>query len=423
MEKHSEKQKDTKSDSSPQTFDALALLIEHKTTVKGADYAAKPADLDLNPAEISKINPKEPTAVFLDKFKNAPPASINSLEKGQPTKSDLPVGHGDVSAMAAEQNGFNVVRVDDKAGLASELAGIEKDVSNGKLPLGKGDVINISMGQEQEFGSMSYPWASQLFGTNINKNNVGNPGVQKVIREKMEALAKKPGSDADQTAARDALSIQDSVNRLQKKGIQIMHAQPDKPNTFDAEFMNGKMELTANGTDGKVASFATDNKLSKPMPGVFQVQFPSYDIFNQAKVSDHSIRTPRDGSFSIKAGDKIYNYGPATNGESFDGSGAVKIAPNGDVSKLRPDFAALTTNPSNKAQPLADSASAAGSGGSYKFEAASVLPPLKIVHTKPASTERLTDTTFGSIVGTSFVNIVALAAEKDKLKAEKLLAH
>lgn len=95
--------------------------------------------------------------------------------------------HGEFSARLAEANGFNAIRVQQNgmegkeiSDFSKSLNGIADQIDSGKLKLGKGDVINVNLGQLDP----SFEQINKLLGSNkdntITPENVKNPETQKI---------------------------------------------------------------------------------------------------------------------------------------------------------------------------------------------------------------------------------------------------
>jgi hypothetical protein len=257
-------------------------------------------------SDTSKLDPNKPTALFLDNFNRGKtiqglttdrksaldqdtieiPLNSNTAQvsKNHSQETEMGFTHGEFSARMAEKNGYNAIRVqqndiESQSSLSrfdKSLNGIADKVDSGELKLGKGDVVNVSAGNVD----LSFDQVNQLLGSNndnmITPDNVKNPDTQKDILNRLEANTKDPNlNPALQSFSQQLLDTNKGIQRLQDKGIEVIHAGANKGNdTFSLEFMKADHELASvDPRTGKLDSFSPDHSRTTPANGVYPVRF------------------------------------------------------------------------------------------------------------------------------------------------------
>lgn len=264
--------------------------------------------------DTKSLDPKKPTAVFLDNFKSPfsgdlfrdkktnkltvssrTEFALNTVatvsETGVPHLSETGFTHGEVSARLAERNGFNAVRLqlnDTPAGFADfskHLNGIADLVDSGKLKLGKGDVVNASVGNNDP----TFDDVNTILGSNdsnrITPENISDPKVQKDLLGRLDKLATDEKQSPEvRDWARIMVDTNKAIERLQGQGIEVVHAAANTgPGTVSLEFLRANHELSSfDPKTGKVDKFATDHRHVTQGDGVLPIRFrPGTEVGGQ----------------------------------------------------------------------------------------------------------------------------------------------
>lgn len=210
-------------------------------------------------------NPKAPTVAFADVFN----------VKDQYLANNTTVSHGEISRKAAENNGFNTVALDldntrDKFGnkdFSKDLNAIDKKIDNGELKLGKGDALNISMGNEDP----TFKQASDFVGFPVTRENLAE-NREKILNRMNEIKEDPSRSESDRATANRVVETNKAIDKLQGKGVEVIHAAGNEGNDkFSWEFMNAKTQLSSNKPDGTADSFSADHSLTTKGNGVIPV--------------------------------------------------------------------------------------------------------------------------------------------------------
>ncbi|MGD9681294.1 MAG: hypothetical protein AB7W16_08920 [Candidatus Obscuribacterales bacterium] len=255
--------------------------------------------------DTSNLDPNKPTVLFLDQF-NSPHAGqlfsdpathkltiatrteipVNQVagktEQGTPLLSETGFTHGEFSARMAKENGFNAVRVQQElkegelTDFSKSLNGIADMVDSGKLNLGKGDVINVSLGN----GDLDFTQLNTLLGSTrdnqITPENIGNPEVQNDILTRLDGVAKDPKvAPTIREWARNSVESNKAIERLQAKGIEVVHAAANTgPGSVSIEFLKANHELSSvDPTTGKPDKFTTVHGHTTEANGVLPIRF------------------------------------------------------------------------------------------------------------------------------------------------------
>lgn len=262
--------------------DKPAEPVKPAAPQEATSIVGKPANFD----------PKNPTVAFVDSFT---PDDRQNLGRG------TDVTHGEFSAGSAEANGFNSFRVQANSGngnsFAQILENVEKKINTGELPLGKGDVVNISLGNPD----LTFEQASQVFGFEINKDNLAQNKDR--ILEKAKEFAQDQNNGELREIFENIVKSNEAISRLQEKGITVMHAAGNNgPDRFSLEFMNANMQLNSQ-TDGKPDGFSAAHNLTSPGDGKFKFTreadmtspTPIRDQRGVVRVEDSNVKFPISG--------------------------------------------------------------------------------------------------------------------------------
>jgi hypothetical protein len=213
-----------------------------------------------------KLGNNPPTVVVLDNFRGDY-EDFNGRAGGP--------AHGEISASAAEQNGFNVIRLQYKDDVSKVLAQINRDIDSGKLPkLGRGDVLNMSFANGIAFSDISFKDASDMLGVKITPDNLADKEVQKKIISALGRLAAHGKDPKKAKAAEETLAELREIKKLQGRSIEVIAAAGNHgPDHFDLSIIGVDERLSALGLDGKPAAFSARNSTTKDTKGVYEVKY------------------------------------------------------------------------------------------------------------------------------------------------------
>ncbi|CAM6000431.1 unnamed protein product [Sphagnum balticum] len=230
--------------------------------------------------DLSALDKKRPTVAFFDNFDW-------SKDEHPSFKFDgMYLGHGLVSALSAAKNGYNVVPVEvgDSPANGSLLKDLSDTIKNGTLPLGRGDVVNISLGENMSTYAMS----------TVKVPGTGDPSFEKVneklkhsgfnfkitpenLKENREhlldALSKMAQDKSDpewQKRAQSAVEANAAIKEIQDRGIEIVHAAGnDGPDHVDLNFLRAEHQLSSiDPVTQKIDQFSANNSLTEPEDGM-----------------------------------------------------------------------------------------------------------------------------------------------------------
>ena len=263
-----------------------------------------------------EFNPSLPNLVVFDSFatKDVP----LTFKEGENASK---ISHGEISAKAAEAQGFqNVFRVErgaleldpdtiqqilfqpDKVAalatlvegeLASGIEALEHKVNSGEIPLGKGDAVIMSFGNGLD---PTFAEASTRFGVDLTPENLASKRSE--FLERLKTISQDPNHPEFRMAA-NILRVNDALGRLQEKGIHVIHASGNQgPERFSPGFMNAFSQVKALRPSGKVWELSADHSLAVVAgQGHFQVHL-------DPQTSDFLIRNS-DLQRPIKIADRV----------------------------------------------------------------------------------------------------------------------
>jgi len=271
----------------------------------GDKTAGEPAEPFEILGDATNLDPNKPTVLFLDQFKSPHDAELFSdpktkkltigtrteipvnkvsgtTEQGTPLVSETGFTHGEFSARLAEKNGFNAIRAqqhlsgDSLTDFSKSLNGIADMIDSGKLKLGKGDVINVSLGN----GDLTFTQLNALLGSTpdnqITPQNIGNPDVQKDVLTRLSGVAGDPKVDpVIREWARNSVETNRAIERLQGRGIEIVHSAANTGgDTVSIEFLKANHELSSvNPATGRPDKFTTVHGHTTEANGVLPIRF------------------------------------------------------------------------------------------------------------------------------------------------------
>lgn len=256
--------------------------------------------------DLGKVDVFKPTVAFLD------------TGRTDPIKFDhYQLSHGQISELAASKNGYNTFILDiDKhptANMSTRLAEVNESIKNGKLPLGKGDVLNISVGDNTMALSAlnkDLTAGGEALAQFLQKQNpplkLDLPVTSENLPENRQALLKSFEFMAPQNLQyAEALSTNRSLAAIERQGVTVLTAAgnngPDRVDIYNLSVKNqlgsGDNKLncndsfsTVNGltqrTDGAVGIYAKNDNGGHPS-GDFIMANSGYRMeFNKADLAN-----------------------------------------------------------------------------------------------------------------------------------------
>jgi hypothetical protein len=214
------------------------------------------------------LDSTRPTLVIFDSF-TCPVAAPNG-------DADPALTHGQISADAAEQRGYNVVRVSSKNGgpdFGKTMPDLADRIENGEIPVGRGDVLNVSAGW-----SVSFEKASRLLGLNISAENVREMVPQ--IRQRLRELSNDPSlSEKDRNWLKEMTASNDAVERIRGRGVEVVvSAGNEGKEEFNIALLTATTQLAATNAGGEVASWSSNNSLTTLAQRHFEPRYRAVDL-------------------------------------------------------------------------------------------------------------------------------------------------
>lgn len=204
-----------------------------------------------------------PTAVIFDKF-------CHPIVSPRPEFKGI-ISHGRVSADAAERNGYNVIRVAEKSPglqlhLDQALPELIAFIDEGIVPIGRGDVLNISAVK-----SIPFTTASKLLSMTITAGNLSD--LVPVILQRMEEVTldlKQPAPVKE--FFRRQLGSNRAVQQIRNRNVEVIVAGGnDGPDWFNVALLTATTQLSAKDAHGRIASWSANNSLTTPATGEFEI--------------------------------------------------------------------------------------------------------------------------------------------------------
>lgn len=226
------------------------------------------------------IDKARPTLVIFDSF-TMPVASPNGERNGSLT-------HGQISADAAEQRGFNVIRVTSREGgpeFGKTMPELADRVESGEIPVGRGDVLNVSAGW-----GISFEKASAMLGVNITADNLRDMVPQ--IRQRMRDLIDSPQlSLADRNWLQAMTASNDAVERIRARGVEVVAAGGNEgPERFNIAMLTATTQLSATNSAGDMAAWSANNSLTTPGQGHYELRYQRADMMNPQSIAEQQGR-------------------------------------------------------------------------------------------------------------------------------------
>ncbi|MBU6451110.1 MAG: hypothetical protein KGS72_04975 [Cyanobacteria bacterium REEB67] len=216
-------------------------------------------------------DPNKPNVAVLDDF-----AGPKEKAGGLSTET-----HGDISAKAAEANGFNVYRVQTSdASYGEQMKALDDKIKSGELPLGKGDAVNVSLGMPSD---LSIKDTTGFFGAQASNDNLAQ-NKDKLL-DGFKAKSEDASNPGLQAVTRDVVQSNDAIKDMQDKGIKVLHAAGNEgTDKYSAHFLNAT-ELNSTRPNGQVDSFSADHNLTVRGDGVLPVTTRPADPFSKTPLA------------------------------------------------------------------------------------------------------------------------------------------
>jgi len=213
----------------------------------------------------STLDPAKPTIAFLDNF-----SDVTFVFDG------MGLSHGQVSALGAAKNGFNAVALNIAKSEGTYGANLLHDVSDtlreGKLPLSKGDVLNVSL------NGVKNPTFDELndklkkFGFKVSPESLANDRDR--LMQALQVIAKDGKDKVWQARAQEAVDSNKAVTEIQAAGIEVVNsAGNDGPNHVDLDFLAAAHRIgSVDPKTGLYDSFSERDGRTEPGNGVVEVR-------------------------------------------------------------------------------------------------------------------------------------------------------
>lgn len=208
-----------------------------------------------------RLDHLRPTAVILDKF------SFSIFTRGEGSF----VSHGCISADAAQQAGYNVIRVSEISPgrflhLEHALPELVERIRDYTVPIGEGDVLNISAVKSVPFDGIS----------NILNLSITRENLREMVPAILSRMQEISGDSNELPAVREFFRRQLvsnlAVESIKRRRVEVIAAGGnDGPDWFNIALLTASTQLSASGADGKIALWSADNSLTTPAIGDFEV--------------------------------------------------------------------------------------------------------------------------------------------------------
>jgi hypothetical protein len=268
-------------------------------------------------------------------------------------RGDKGFSHGELNARLTEENGFNAVRMQvgfNKPGyfdIENSLKTVNAGIEDGSLPLGNGDIINISLGLNKTFTE-----ASKVLGIDINAENLLEKRTE-ILQAMREKSLDHDVPRKTRDWLRQMVGINDQIEALQERGIIVATAEGNKgSDNFNLGLLAADKHYSSLNADGTVADYAAHNSLTTDAQAEINFYARPLDLFDPTPFEQQTGTYKLQGS-NIKL--------PATEFGGF----IEEPAPNGDLATqimyapasiyATNDGAAAVSNPTEiPLQPLPD---------------------------------------------------------------------
>ena len=263
------------------------------------------------------------TIAFLDDF---------TKDGFGPSIGKTRISHGEISASAAEQNGFNVLRLQRnykaiRYELSSDfslpLKAIHEDILAGRLKMRAGDMLNISSGQPflGIMGQPSFAELNELLNLSGDKvlsaKNINSVHEHSVIFTAIKKKLMDPELDPRVShRLEDALKANDYVRKIQGLGIQVVIAAGNNgAERFSLDFLSARKRLAATDSEGRLTDFSAIGNDSGQ--GRYRVMFRGTDFLTPESVSSNA------GDYWLEGTTIHYKADPMETSEPISAKGFI----------------------------------------------------------------------------------------------------
>lgn len=376
------------------------------------DVVHRPEDFD----------PHKPSVLFLDTWDKK---WANNVDIGDGTR----VPHGEISRRAAEESGYQTFALKynqenapgpTDSNFATALEKIGDQIKSGELPVGRGDVLNISLGNP----GPTFKDASKFLGFEVDPKNIQ---PDKVMARMKEIAVDSSRPELDRLLAQRVVKTNEAIAKIQEQGVDVITSAGNTgPDSFKWEMMTA-INLSSNRPDGKADAFSADNSLSTAGDGVLPIHFENVGSLidktpigqqkGRLEIGDTGASFPYKGDRAFVRDEKIFDRDTIVSKTELEKIGAVRpeVSSRLTAAGVLPDSDALLAGFSgpvlNDAKP-----GSAGFSGSAELPAKleKIIPAVSFItqeqkEAQIGNGELATATLFG----TSFANIGFL---RDNLK-------
>lgn len=255
------------------------------------------------------FDPAKPTVIIVDDFAR-PTLNLDRHGHGP--------SHGELSARPTDAMGqYNVIRMQVNTeqlpstrrrlgesfekDFSSVFTALNEKIEKGELPLGKGDVVNISFGNNaarqldnrgepvlvggkpvlfEGTGEPTFAEMNQLLGGEFESKPVTAENLKEMRPKILERLKELQATDDinDQfirgSWIRAVLSTNEAIEKIQQKGIQVMVAAGnDGPDRVSWDYLVAEKQLAAVDRNGQYLPWSAHNSLTEPSLGRFDIKY------------------------------------------------------------------------------------------------------------------------------------------------------
>jgi len=233
--------------------------------------------------DLSRIDPKKPTVAFLE-----------GNDFDAKVFDGLTLSHAQLSALSAVGHGYNAIMMkgfsESAAGshdpMPQALNDIVASVKQGILPLGKGDVLNVSMGNnaskdtdvhKEHTGDPTFAEVSKRVGFKVTPENLkANRERIMAALDKLAALKTNPVDAYGREwrdMAQNAIDSSKAIKELQKMGIEIVHAAGNDGLRVDLNFLYADHNLASVDAKTRIPdAFSNRNSLTEDADGLLEMR-------------------------------------------------------------------------------------------------------------------------------------------------------
>lgn len=376
------------------------------------DIVHRPEDFD----------PHQPSVLFLDTWDKK---RANNVDIGDGTR----VPHGEISRRAAEESGYQTFALKYNqenapgpvdSNFATALDKIGEQIKSGELPVGYGDVLNISLGNP----GPTFANASKFLGFDVDPKNIQ---PDKVMARMREIAVDSSRPELDRLLAQRVVKTNEAIAKIQEQGVDVITSAGNTgPDSFKWEMMTA-VNLSSNRPDGKADGFSADNSLSTAGDGVLPIHFENVGSLidktsigeqkGRLAIGDTGASFPYKGDRAFVSDEKIFDRDTIVSNTDLEKIGAVKpeVSSRLTAAGILPDSDALLAGFNG---PILNDAKPGGGGFTGSAEQPAklekIIPAVSFI-TQEEKVAQLGNGVLATAVlnGTSFSNIGFL---RDNLK-------